>query len=72
MIKWALVVYFAVAPGVWMTGEELNYDGWHQMWFDSKEICLKYEKRFNENEHLLNKIKVFVRCIIRTQLNSST
>ena len=57
MLKWALVVYFAVAPGVWMTGEELNYDGWHRMWFDSKEICLKYEKRFNENEHLLNKIK---------------
>jgi hypothetical protein len=31
-----------------MTAEELNYDGWHRMYFDTQEICLQYEKRFNE------------------------
>ena len=56
-MKWALVVYFLVAPGVWMTGEELNYDGWHRMHFDSEEICHQYEARFNENEDLLDRIK---------------
>ena len=48
MIKWALVVYFLVAPGVWTTAEELSYDGWHRMYFDTQEICEQYEARFNE------------------------
>ena len=48
-MKWALVVYFLVAPGVWMTAEDLNYDGWHRMYFDTQEICEQYEARFNEN-----------------------
>ena len=47
-MKWALVVYFLVAPEVWMTAEQLNYDGWHRMHFDTEEICRVYEKRFNE------------------------
>ena len=47
-MKWALVVYFLVAPGVWMTAEDLNYDGWHRMYFDTEEICYQYESRFNE------------------------
>ena len=47
-MKWALVVYFLVAPEVWMTAEQLNYDGWHRMHFDTEEICREYEKRFNE------------------------
>ena len=46
MIKWALVVYFLVAPNVWMTAEDLNYDGWHRMYFETEEICHQYEKRF--------------------------
>ena len=48
MIKWALVVYFLVAPNVWMTAEDLNYDGWHRMYFETEEICHQYEKRFND------------------------
>jgi hypothetical protein len=48
-MKWALVVYFLVAPDVWKTAEELNYDGWHRMYFDTQEICERYEARFNEN-----------------------
>jgi hypothetical protein len=31
-----------------MTAEELNYDGWHRMYFDTEEICRQYEARFNE------------------------
>ena len=31
-----------------MTAEQLNYDGWHRMHFDTEEICRVYEKRFNE------------------------
>ena len=46
-MKWALVVYFLIAPEVWMTAEELNYDGWHRMYFDTQEICEQYEARFN-------------------------
>ena len=46
-MKWALVVYFLIAPEVWMTAEQLNYDGWHRMHFDTEEIC-RDEKRFNE------------------------
>ena len=56
-MKWALVVYFLVAPGVWMTAEDLNYDGWHRMHFESEEICHQYEARFNENKDLLDRIK---------------
>jgi hypothetical protein len=47
-MKWALVVYFLVAPNVWMTAEQLNYDGWHRMHFDTEEICHQYEAQFNE------------------------
>jgi hypothetical protein len=47
-MKWALVVYFLVAPNVWMTAEELNYDGWARMYFDTEEICRAYEERFND------------------------
>ena len=47
-MKWALVVYLLVAPEVWKTAEEMDYDGWHRMYFDTQEICLQYEKRFNE------------------------
>lgn len=47
-MKWALVVYFLIAPNVWMTAEQLNYDGWHRMHFDTEEICHQYEARFNE------------------------
>jgi hypothetical protein len=47
-MKWALVVYFLVAPNVWMTAEDLKYDGWARMYFDTEEICLQYEVRFNE------------------------
>ena len=50
-MKWALVVYFLVAPGVWMTAEDLNYDGWHRMHFESQEICEQYAKRFNDVPH---------------------
>ena len=46
-MKLALVVYFLIAPEVWMTAEQLNYDGWHRMHFDTEEICREYEKRFN-------------------------
>jgi len=56
-MKWALVVYFLVAPGVWMTAEELNYAGWHRTHFDSEKICRQYEARFNDNDYLLDKIK---------------
>ena len=48
-MKWALVVYFLVAPEVWKTAEELDYDVWHRMYFDTQEICEQYEARFNEN-----------------------
>ena len=48
-MKWALVVYFLVAPEVWKTAEEMDYDGWHRMYFDTQEICEQYEARFNEN-----------------------
>ena len=48
-MKWALVVYFLVAPKVWKTAEEMDYDGWHRMYFDTQEICEQYEARFNEN-----------------------
>ena len=47
-MKWALVVYFLIAPEVCMTAEQLIYDGWHRMHFDTEEICRVYEKRFNE------------------------
>ena len=48
-MKWALVVYFLVAPEVWKTAEELDYAGWHRMYFATQEICEQYEARFNEN-----------------------
>lgn len=31
-----------------MTAEELNYDGWARMYFDTQEICEQYQARFNE------------------------
>jgi len=47
-MKWALIVYFFVAPGIWKSAEELKYDGWYRMFFDSEKICQQYERRFND------------------------
>jgi hypothetical protein len=48
-MKWALIVYFFVAPGIWKSAESLGYDGWYRMYFDSENICKQYERRFNES-----------------------
>ena len=47
-MKWALVVYFLIAPNDWMTAEELNYDVCARIYIDTEEICRAYEERFND------------------------
>ena len=45
-MKWALVVYFLVG-GIWQSAEDLKYDGWYRMHFETQEICEQYANRFN-------------------------